>query len=187
MHSQVLDNFLTTESPLKTKKKASYFTINAPFFPKIFKDLFAVEEPFPGSFLKAQNWVYVWINSPKFCTVCFYCMTSWVLSKYIETKPRPPGFTSFKAFSKNKRRSGINISALFSAWFLKKIFLRFSIIISISLPNFIVWLCLLREMLGSMYLVIIFEPSCDVINLVINLIFLIKPVFLHEQKVKTDL
>ena len=38
-----------------------------------------------------------------------------------------------------------------------------------------------------MYLVITFEPSCDVINLVINLIFLIKPVFLHEEKVKAKL
>ena len=27
-------------------------------------------------------------------------------------------------------------------------------------------------------------PSCDVINFEINLIFLIKPFFLHDQKVK---
>ena len=27
-----------------------------------------------------------WVNSLKFYTVCFYCMASWGLSKYIETK-----------------------------------------------------------------------------------------------------
>ena len=112
-HSHVLDNFLTTESPLKTKKNASYFTIKARSFPKIFKHLLAVKKLFPDSFLKTQNWVYLWINSPKFCAVCFYCMTIWGLSKYIETKPRPPAFSSYKAFL-------ISISASFCAWFLKK-------------------------------------------------------------------
>ena len=34
---------------------------------------------FPVSFLKNQNWAYYWINSSKFYTVCFYCMTSWRL------------------------------------------------------------------------------------------------------------
>ena len=29
---------------------------------------------FPESFLKNQNWVYLWIDSLKFYTVCFYCM-----------------------------------------------------------------------------------------------------------------
>ena len=28
-----------------------------------------------------------WIKNLKFYTVCFYCMGSWRLSKYIETKP----------------------------------------------------------------------------------------------------
>ena len=40
-----------------------------------------VEKLFPDSFLKNQNWLYLWINSLKFYTVCFYCMISWVLSK----------------------------------------------------------------------------------------------------------
>ena len=45
-----------------------------------------VEKLFPDPFLKNQNWAYLWINSLKFYTVCFYCMPSWGLSKYIETK-----------------------------------------------------------------------------------------------------
>ena len=32
------------------------------------------EKLFPESFLKNQNWVYLWIDSLKFYTVCFYCM-----------------------------------------------------------------------------------------------------------------
>ena len=36
-------------------------------------------------FLKYQNLEKLWINSLKFYKVCFYCMPSWGLSKYIET------------------------------------------------------------------------------------------------------
>ena len=45
-----------------------------------------VEKLVPDHFLKNQNWAYLWINSLKFYTVCFYCMPSWGLLKYIETK-----------------------------------------------------------------------------------------------------
>ena len=38
--------------------------------------------PFP----KNQNWEYLWINSLKFYTACFFCMPRWELFKYIETK-----------------------------------------------------------------------------------------------------
>ena len=41
---------------------------------------------FLDRFLKNQNWAYPWMNSLKFCEICFYCMPSWGLSKYIETK-----------------------------------------------------------------------------------------------------
>ena len=44
-----------------------------------------LEKPFPDLFLKNWNWAYFWIISLKFYTVCFYCMPSWVLLKYIET------------------------------------------------------------------------------------------------------
>ena len=50
------------------------------------KNIFlVVEKLFPEPFLKYQNWAYLWINSLKFYPVYFYCMPSWVLSKYIET------------------------------------------------------------------------------------------------------
>ena len=41
---------------------------------------------FPGSFLKNQDWAYLGINNLKFYVVCFYCIPSWGLSKYFETK-----------------------------------------------------------------------------------------------------
>ena len=47
-----------------------------------------LEKLFPDPYLKNQNWAYLWINSVKFQTVCFYCMLIWGLSKYsgIETE-----------------------------------------------------------------------------------------------------
>ena len=39
-----------------------------------------------NSFLKNQSWLYLWISNLRFYTVCFYCMPSRGLSKYIETK-----------------------------------------------------------------------------------------------------
>ena len=46
----------------------------------------AVEKLFPDHFLKNQNCEYLWINILKFYAACLYCMPSWELSKYIETK-----------------------------------------------------------------------------------------------------
>ena len=45
-----------------------------------------VEKLFSDSFLKNQNWAYLSINSLKLYTVCFHCMQSWWLPKYIKTK-----------------------------------------------------------------------------------------------------
>ena len=38
----------------------------------------------------------------------------------LKLSSRPLAFTSYKAFSKNKKRSGTSLPASFSAWFLKK-------------------------------------------------------------------
>ena len=62
-----------------------------------------VEKLFQDPFLKDQNWAYLWINSLNFCTVCFYCMLSWGLSKYIETKLQTTCFASYKSLLKTKR------------------------------------------------------------------------------------
>ena len=56
---------------------------------------------------------------------------------------------------------------------------------SINWLNFIVWLPLIRDILGNICIVIICEPCWDVMKFEANLIFLIKPFFLYDQKVKT--
>ena len=53
---------------------------------------------------------------------------------------------------------------------------------SINWPNFIVWLPLLLEILGNMCIAIVCWPGCDVMDFEIKFIFLIKPLFLHDQK-----
>ena len=63
--------------------------------------------------------------------------------------------------------------------FSKKIFLM---LYYINWPNFIVWLSLLLEVLGNMCFAIISFPGCDVINLKINLIFLVKPFLYMTEK-----
>ena len=45
-----------------------------------------VEKLVPDPFLENWNWAYIWINSLKFYTVCFYCIANSGLSKYIRTK-----------------------------------------------------------------------------------------------------
>ena len=72
-----------------------------------------MEKLFPDPFLKTQNQAYLWINSLKFYTICFYLMQSCGLSKYIETKLPT-------TFSKNKKRRGTGLFASFSARFSKK-------------------------------------------------------------------
>ena len=79
-------------------------------------------------------------------------------------------------------RSETSFSTSFSAWFSKK-----SISLAIKRPNFIVSLSLLREISGNISIVIVCQPDCDVINFEINPILLIKPFFLHDQKVKTKI
>ena len=61
----------------------------------------------------------------------------------------------------------------------------FLMLYSINKPNFIAWFPLLLEILGNMCIAIVCEPGCDVMNLEVNLFFLTKPFFLHDQKVMT--
>ena len=56
-------------------------------------------------------------------------------------------FTSYNSFSKNKRRSGTSLTALFSVWFLKKIFL---LLYYTTSPNSILGFPLLCEILRNM-------------------------------------
>ena len=68
--------------------------------------------------------------------------------------------------------------------FLIKIFL---LSYYINWLNFIVWLLLLRETLGNMCTLIVFHPGCHVKSFQSNLLFLIKPSFWYDHKVKKGL
>ena len=142
-----------------------------------------VEKLVPEPFLKNQNWAHHWINSLKFYTVCFYCMTSWGLSKYVETKLQTNCFyLILSLFEKVKR--GLELVSLphFLHNVLRKIFI---LLYSINWPLFIVWLSLHCAILGNIHIIIVCKPGCDVMNFEVNLIFLIKSFFLHDQKVVT--
>ena len=86
----------------------------------------------------------------------------------------PLVFIFNNAFLKNKESSGTSLSASFLHDFWKNIFF---LLYSIDWPNFIAWLNLLFEVL-----VIVFCPACDVINIKINLTFLIKPLSWMTKK-----
>ena len=77
---------------------------------------------FPEPFLKNQNWAYLWINSLKFYSFCFYCKPSWGLSKYAETKLQTICFYLMQTLKKIKKRSETGLPGSFSAWLLKKSF-----------------------------------------------------------------
>ena len=133
----------------------------------------AMEKQVSDLFLKNENWAYLWINSLKFYAVCFYCMASWGLSKYIETKLQTTCFHLILSFF---------LKLHFPHNFWRKIFLLFC---SINCPNFMVWLPLLCEILGNMCIGIVCKPVCDIMNFEVNLIFLIKLFFLYKQNVVT--
>ena len=63
----------------------------------------------------------------------------------------------------------------------------FVMLYSINWPNFIVWLPLLFEILGNMCIATVYFPACDAITFEIYLIFLAKPFFLLDRKVKTKI
>ena len=90
------------------------------------------------SFLKSQNWGYLWINRSKFYTVCFYVSVKLRVIEILKLSYRPLAFTS--------------LPATFSAQSLKKklLWLHF-----INWPNFVVWSLLLREILGNMCIVVV--------------------------------
>ena len=107
-----------------------------------------VEKLLPDPFLKNWNWTYLWINSLKIYRVCFYCMPSWGLLKYIKTKLQTTCLYLILGFFK-KTKSGLELVSLpyFLHIFWRKIFL---LMYSINWPSFIFWLSLLREILGIM-------------------------------------
>ena len=67
----------------------------------------------------------------------------------------------------------------FCVWFFKR---NISHVVFYEVPNFIVWLSLVLEILGNRCIVIICCPVCDVINFEIHHSFLIKPLFYITKK-----
>ena len=65
--------------------------------------------------------------------------------------------------------------------FIRKVFL---ISYSINWPNFIVWLPLISEILGNVYIAIVYFLGCDVITFEINFIFLLKPFFYMPKNLR---
>ena len=61
----------------------------------------------------------------------------------------------------------------------------FVMLYSNNWPNLIAWLPLFLEILGNVCIAIVCYPGCDVMDFEINLIFLIEPFFLHNEKVMT--
>ena len=113
-----------------------------------------VKKLFPDSYLKSQNWAYLWINIVKFKTVCFYFTLIWGLSKYSEIELAAdhlllPNIKLFK-----KTISSLELISLPHCLhnFWRKIFL---LLYSINWPNFIAWLPLIREILSNMCIVIV--------------------------------
>ena len=141
-----------------------------------------LDKLFPDPFLKNQNWSCLWINSLVLYTVCFYSLLSCGLWKDIETKLQTTCFSHiYRVFKKTKRSLELASLPHFLHDFWRKIFL---LLYSINGPNFIVWLPLLRGILGNLHTVIVCWSGSDVINFETNVIFLIKLFFLHDQKVK---
>ena len=80
------------------------------------------------------------------------------------------------------RGLGIVSPASFVCGFSTKMFLM---LYSIYRPNFVAWLPLLLKILSNTCIAIVCYSGCDVMDFEINLIFLIEPFFLHDEKVMT--
>ena len=140
-----------------------------------------MEKLFHDSFLKNWNWAYLSINSLKFYKVYFYCISIWGLSKYSEIKVQTTCLYLIQSFIKKIRR---DLKLIFCLIFWRKFIL---LLYSINWPNSIVWLPLLREILGNMCIAVVSYPGCDVIYFEINFTFVIKLFFLQDQKGKTKI
>ena len=78
-------------------------------------------ESIPRPFSKrTQTWAYHWINNLTFYAVCFYCMLKWQYRTILKLSCWPLAFTSFIAFSKNRKRSKTSLYGSFSAWFFEE-------------------------------------------------------------------
>ena len=141
-----------------------------------------VKKLFSDLFPKKQTWAYLWIKSPKFYTVCLYCMPSWRLSKL---SCKLLAFTSFKVFLRNKKGSEVSPPASFSAWFLKKniyLVIVYYMTKFYGLVAFTSWVrywakCVLQLFICQLM-------TSKILKLILTFY---SSLFLHDQKVKTKI
>ena len=113
-------------------------------------------ETIPRIFSKKSKLSNPWINSLKFYTVCFYCMPSWGLWKYIEIKLQTTCFyLKWSIFKKNKKRLEYSPSLIFYMIFEEKYFC-YSITGQISSPGCLYFMrywtiCILRLFLTRLW------------------------------------
>ena len=125
------------------------------FFLEIYKQNL-VDILFPDPFLKNQNWTYLWIIEWRFVQ---FVVIEWQVEDYqsiLKLSCRPLAFTSNKSFLLNKKVYGTSPLISFLHYFWRKIFL---LLCFITWPNLIIWLPLLREILGNMCIVVVCEPD----------------------------
>ena len=109
------------------------------------------------------------INSLKFYTVCFYCMSKSRTTKmYWNWGVDHLLLLHIKHFQKIKRALELVCLPHFLHGFQRKVFLT---LYSINWQNFIVWLLLILEILCNMWFVIFCFPVYDVIILKSNLAY----------------
>ena len=134
-----------------------------------------MEELVRVPFLENPNWGYLWINSPKVHTICFYCIPGWTLSNILTLRCSPLSYTSYKADFKSKKFPELVSLPHFLYFFKENCISKYSID-QISLSG-----CLYFVKYGTC-IVIVCQSGCDVINFENNRILLIKLSFLDDWK-----
>ena len=127
---------------------------------------------FPDPFLKNQNWAYIWIHSLTFCTNENYL-------NILKWSCRSLTFTSYKAFSKNKKSSETSLPTSISAWFLKKKYFSYYIVLpdQISLSG-----CLYFARYWAIPVLYCLLTTLWSHKSESNPICLMRPFFLHDKK-----
>ena len=131
---------------------------------------------FNKAFLKSfiRKWTFFWYKFPKFISRCSALQNNKMSSLVIKKWP-------FQYNAKFVTKSMVFLSN-FVYDFWRKMFLM---LYSINWRNVIVWLLVLLEILGNMFIAILCFPVCVAINFEINLILLIK-LFSYMPKVKIN-
>ena len=126
---------------------------------------------FTDRILKNENWAYLWKSILTFYAVFLLYAQVKGYRNMLKLSCRPLAFTLFQAFLKKTKR-GLELFPLphFLQDFWRRIFLK---LYSINWPDLIVWLSFFHEILGNICIVIACFQGCDVVNLEIDLIFLI--------------